>query len=60
MRKTFQVYGFAVNKRGHTLGIHYTLDNTTPEEAKLAAQLLAQKDGYKHIRINFVREVFNV
>ncbi|EML5871272.1 Uncharacterised protein [Klebsiella pneumoniae] len=60
MRKTFQVYGFAVNKRGHTLGIHYTLDNTTPEEAKLAAQLLAQKDGYKHIRINFVREVSNV
>lgn len=59
MLKNYQVYGFAVNKRGHTVGIHYTLDNTTPEEAKLAAQLLAHKDGYKHICINFVRVVSN-
>lgn len=59
MLKNYQVYGFAVNKRGHTVGIHYPLTSTTPEEAKLAAQFLAHKDGYKHIRINFVREVSN-
>ncbi|HGK3927751.1 TPA: hypothetical protein ACJ2N6_004901 [Klebsiella pneumoniae] len=59
MLKNFQAYGFAVNKRGHTVGIHYTLTRTTPDEAKLAAQLLAQQEGYKHIRINFVREVSN-
>lgn len=56
MLKNYQAYGFAVNKRGHTVGIHYTLTSTTPDEAKLAAQLLAQQEGYKHIRINFVRE----
>lgn len=59
MLKTFQVYGFAVNKRGHTIGIKYTLTSTTPDEAKSAAQLLAQQGGYKHIRINFAREVSN-
>ncbi len=59
MLKNFQAYGFAVNKRGHTVGIHYTLTRTTPDEARLAAQLLAQQEGYKHIRINFVREVSN-
>lgn len=55
MRKTFQAYGFAVNRRGHTVGIHYTLTSINYEEAKSAAQ----QDGYKHIRINFVREVSN-
>ncbi|MDI9803992.1 hypothetical protein [Citrobacter koseri] len=59
MIKTFQVYGFAVNKRGHTVGIHYTLTSTTPDEAKSAAQLLALRGGYKHIRIHFAREVQN-
>lgn len=60
MRKTFQAYGFAVNRRGHTAGIHYTLTSSANYgEAKSAAQLLAQKDGYKHIRINLVREVSN-
>ena len=59
MLKTFQIDGYAVNKRGNTVGIHYTLTSTTPDDAKLAAQLLAQQGGYKHIRINFVREVSN-
>ncbi|HBB6758752.1 TPA: hypothetical protein JD366_002616 [Citrobacter amalonaticus] len=57
MRKTFQAYGFAVNRRGHTVGIHYTLTSTSYDDAKSAAHLLAQQEGYKHIRINFVREV---
>lgn len=59
MRKTFQAYGFAVNKRGHTVGIQYTLTSTTSGEAKSSAELLARQEGYKHIRINFVREVQN-
>lgn len=59
MRKTFQIDGYAVNRRGHTVGIHYTMTSTSPETAKSTAQLLAQKGGYKHIRINFIREVRN-
>ncbi|EMD6922508.1 hypothetical protein VRT53_002263 [Citrobacter freundii] len=59
MRKIFQAYGFAVNRRGHTVGIHYTLTSGNYEEAKLAAHLQAQQEGYKHIRINLVREVSN-
>ena len=57
MRKTFQAYGFAVNRRGHTVGIHYTIASKNSDEAKSTAQLLAQQEGYRHIRINFVREV---
>lgn len=59
MRKTYQVDGYAVNKRGHTTGIHYTLTSTSPDTAKDTAQQLALQGGYKHIRINFVREVQN-
>lgn len=59
MRKTFQIDGYAVNKRGLTVGIHYTMTSTSPETAKATAQLLAQKGGYKHVRINSVREARN-
>lgn len=59
MRKTFQIDGYAVNKRGLTIGIHYTITSTDSETAKTTAQLLARKGGYKHIRINFVREAKN-
>ncbi|PJR63508.1 hypothetical protein [Raoultella sp. T31] len=57
MLKTFQVDGDAVNKRGNTVGIHYTLTSASPDAAKSTAQLLAQQGGYLHVRINFVREV---
>lgn len=57
MRKTFQIDGYAVNRRGHIVGIHYTMTSTSPETAKSTAKLLAHKGGYKHVRINFVREV---
>lgn len=57
MRKTFQIDGYAVNRRGHTVGIHYTLTSTSPDTAGSIAQLLAQKGGYKHVRINFIQEV---
>ncbi|MCQ6967823.1 hypothetical protein MRO90_19050 [Escherichia coli] len=39
MRKTFQIDGYAVNKRGNTVGIHYTMTSTSPETAKSTAQL---------------------
>lgn len=57
MLKTFQIDGYAVNKHGNTVGIHYTLTSASPDTAKSTAQLLAQQGGYKHVRINFVREV---
>ena len=57
MRKTFQIDGYAVNKRGNTVGIHYTMTSTSPETAKSTAQLLANKGGYKHVRITRVQEV---
>lgn len=59
MRRTFQIDGYAVNKRGNTIGIHYTLTSTSPDAAKDTALLLARKGGYKHVRLNFVREVQN-
>ncbi|HBC8784018.1 TPA: hypothetical protein KE576_002309, partial [Escherichia coli] len=54
MRKTFQIDGYAVNKRGNTVGIHYTLTGASPDTAKSTAQLLAQQGGYKHVRITRV------
>ncbi|HAK1938371.1 TPA: hypothetical protein H1Q11_005417 [Salmonella enterica] len=59
MRKTFQIDGYAVNKRGNTIGIHYTLTSTNPDAAKETALHLARQGGYKHIRINYVLEVQN-
>ncbi|HBS7951009.1 TPA: hypothetical protein MAS44_003541 [Klebsiella pneumoniae] len=56
MLKTFQIDGYAVNKRGNTVGIHYTL-TSSPDTAKSTAQLLAQQGGYKHVRITRVQEV---
>lgn len=57
MRKTFQIDGYAVNRRGHTVGIHYTLTSASPDTAKSSAQLLAQQGGYKHVRITRDQEV---
>ncbi|CAH3354926.1 TPA: hypothetical protein ACTY1G_003586 [Klebsiella michiganensis] len=57
MRKTFQIDGYAVNQRGHTVGIHYTMTSTSPDTAISSAQLLAQQGGYKHVRITRVQEV---
>lgn len=57
MRKTFQIDGCAVNRRGYTVGIHYTMTSTSPETAKSTAQLLAHRGGFRNIRISYVREV---
>ncbi|HCA9948956.1 TPA: hypothetical protein MYK80_002694 [Klebsiella variicola subsp. variicola] len=57
MCKTFQIDGYAVNQRGHTVGIHYTLTSGSQDTAKSTAQLLAQQGGYKHVRITRIQEV---
>ncbi|EMQ0911051.1 hypothetical protein AAGT70_000556 [Klebsiella variicola] len=57
MLKTFQVDEYAVNKRGNTVGIHYTLTSASPDAAKSTAQLLAQHSGYTHVRITRAQEV---
>ncbi|SAW45413.1 Uncharacterised protein [Klebsiella pneumoniae] len=59
MRKTFQIDGCAVNRRGYTVGIHYTMTSTSPETAKSTAQLLAHRGGFRNVRISCVREVRN-
>ncbi|MBL5920616.1 hypothetical protein I7V28_05675 [Lelliottia amnigena] len=59
MRKTFHVAGYGVNKRGHTVGIHYTLTSASADEARTTAQQLAQAAGYKHVRITFIQGAQN-
>lgn len=59
MRKTYQVNGYGTNKRGHTVGICYTLTTTSEEKARDMAQRVAAAGGYKHISILQVVEVKN-
>ncbi|WP_436882849.1 hypothetical protein [Enterobacter asburiae] len=58
MSKTFNVTGYAVNRRGHTQGIHYTLTSTSSDAAQTEALRRAAADGYQHIRISYVQEVW--
>ena len=57
MLKTFNITGYAVNRRGHTQGIHYTLTATSADAAQTEALRRAASDGYQHIRISYVQEV---
>ncbi|HHA1934656.1 TPA: hypothetical protein ACOEP6_003119 [Enterobacter ludwigii] len=57
MLKTFHVTGYAVNRRGHTQGVHYTLTATSADAAQTEALRRAMTDGYQHIRICYVQEV---
>lgn len=60
MRKTYQASGYGTNKRGHTVGISYTLTATSENKARDMALALAAAGGYKHVRIMTVTEVPNV
>ncbi|ENM0557945.1 hypothetical protein AB6Q20_005115 [Salmonella enterica] len=51
MHNTFIAYGYAVNKRGLTVGIRHELQATSHEEALTAVQHEMQKRGYTHARI---------
>ncbi|EGL8401746.1 hypothetical protein IRK85_002299 [Salmonella enterica] len=48
---TFIAYGYAVNKRGLTVGIRHEPQATSHKEALTAVQHEMQKRGYTHIRI---------
>ncbi|ENZ9958467.1 hypothetical protein ACFLJF_004029 [Salmonella enterica] len=51
MHSTFTAHGYAVNKRGLTVGIRHELQSTSHEEALTAVQHEMQNRGYTHIRI---------
>ncbi|ECZ2621323.1 hypothetical protein F7287_05950 [Salmonella enterica] len=57
MLKVFQCDGYAVNKRGLTKGVHYTVTATSNISVAVLAARLAEKEGYSFININHVREV---
>ncbi|WP_413535749.1 hypothetical protein [Rahnella inusitata] len=54
---TFRISGYAVNKRGLTVGINFNLLSASAREATAKAMNQAQHDSYTHVRINQVREV---
>ena len=57
MRNYFRITGYAVNKRGLTVGIGYDITSSDTKAAKAHAMLQAQRDGLIHIRILRVQEV---
>lgn len=57
MRKTYHVSGYAVNRHGHTVGIHYTIPASCEGVAITTARQLAEKGGYKHIRVTLAERV---
>ncbi len=57
MRNYFRITGYAVNKRGLTVGISYDITSLDTRTAKAHAMLQAQRDGLIHIRILRVQEV---
>ncbi|EEW0651686.1 hypothetical protein J5K60_001829 [Escherichia coli] len=57
MRNYFRVTGYAVNKRGLTVGIHYDITASRAREAISHATLQAQRDGLTHVRITCIQEV---
>ncbi|EEH6710929.1 hypothetical protein GZ367_003578 [Salmonella enterica] len=57
MLKVFQCDGWAVNKRGLTKGVHYTVTAMNSASAAALAAHQATKEGYSFIKINHVREV---
>lgn len=59
MLKTYRIAGYAVNKRGNTLGIQFNINADTSTAAVAQTKQQATQDGYSHIRINYVREEAN-
>lgn len=57
MRNYFRITGYAVNKRGLTVGIDYQLTSSDTKTATAHAVLQAQREGLSHVRITRVREV---
>jgi hypothetical protein len=59
MRKYFQVSGYAVNKRGNTVGIFYDVQSTSAKQAIIKAEKHAEEEGFRYIRLTrtILREV---
>jgi hypothetical protein len=59
MTKSFYVCGYAVNKRGNTVGIHYDVQTIDEQQAIIQAEKQAQDDGFRYICLTRVilREV---
>ncbi|HCU1183166.1 ash family protein [Klebsiella pneumoniae] len=57
MRNNFRITGYAVNKRGLTVGIGYQLTSSDTKTAMAHAVLQAQREGLSHVRITRVQEV---
>ncbi|WP_444881965.1 ash family protein [Klebsiella quasipneumoniae] len=57
MRNNFRITGYAVNKRGLTVGIGYQLTSSDTKTAMAHAVLQAQREGFRHVRITRVQEV---
>ena len=51
MLKHFQVSGYAVNKRGNTIGIFYDVQSTNAQQAMTKAEKRAEEDGFRYIRL---------
>ncbi|HBX8219786.1 TPA: ash family protein [Klebsiella pneumoniae] len=57
MRNYFRITGYAVNKRGLTVGIGYQLTSSDTKTAMAHAVFQAQREGLSHVRITRVQEV---
>ena len=57
MRNYLRITGYAVNKRGLTVGIGYQLTSSDTKTAMAHAVLQAQREGLSHVRITRVQEV---
>lgn len=61
MLKYFRVSGYAVNKRGNTIGIFYDVQSTSAKRATIKAEKNAVEDGFRYIRLTrtILQEVHN-
>lgn len=57
MRNYFRITGYAVNKRGLTVGIGYEITSSDTRTPKAHALLQAQREGLSEVRITRVQEV---
>lgn len=57
MRSYFLITGYAVNKRGLTVGIGYQVASSDTKTAMAHAMIQAQREGLSHVRITRVQEV---
>jgi hypothetical protein len=51
MLKTFQVSGYAVNKRGNTVGVRFDVRASSIDKARQAAAEQASAEGYQYPRL---------